>query len=70
MMILMIWQKHWCSVLHIKCYDGWWWWCDVIHGCGKNNDDDSDGAYDDLYIMVKCVCVCHEKVTNCGKTIF
>ena len=47
MMMLMIWQKHWCSILQLKCYDGWWWWCDVIHGCGKNNDDDCDGAYDD-----------------------
>ena len=32
---------------------------------GDDGDDDGD-----LYIMVKCVCVCHEKVTNYGKTIF
>ena len=31
---------------------------------------DDSYAQADLYIMVKCVCVCHEKVTNYGKTIF
>ena len=29
---------------------------------GDDDDDGDDG--DDLYIMVKCVCVCHEKVTK------
>ena len=36
---------------------------------GDDHDDDYTihGDYDDdddLYIMVKCVCVCHEKVTK------
>ena len=29
-----------------------------------DGDDVHDGVHVDLYIMVKCVCVCHEKVTK------
>ena len=34
----------------------------VMKGETNNTDDDDDD--DDLYIMVKCVWVCHEKVTK------
>ena len=33
-------------------------------GLLADDDDDDDGyviTYDDIYIMMKCVCVCHEK---------
>ena len=35
-------------------------------GYDDDDDDDDDNGDDDdeLYIMVKCVCVCHEKVTK------
>ena len=39
-----------------QVYGRWWWWLTPANG------HEYDG--DDLYIMVRCVCVCHEKVTN------
>ena len=38
--------------------------CDDDDGDDDDCDDEDGGDDGDLYIMVKCVCVCHEKVTK------